>query len=231
MTRQQDKNNIHGPDRRETNNKEEDGEAKRGKYRVGHSLFQQNSGINLDSISPLMEGRYVAVARNQYERMGNDITMQCGSLDNDASVSWKVNGTDVKALHHLEGPRLILTQVGLGHNGLYSCFQNPHGERRDTILLHIGEKPSSELLGAGYGKLEDLCYGLSCYNDMRMNRLSNLAFTGKGVEKRGTNPCVCENRSADLRLRLSLPMALSSLPLRVGKRIANPYRFLSVWYF
>lgn len=66
--------------------------------------------------------------------------MQCGSLDDDASVSWKVNGTDVKAQHRLEGPRLILTEVYLSHNGLYSCFQNPHGERRDTIYLHIGSE-------------------------------------------------------------------------------------------
>lgn len=80
------------------------------------------------------------VARNQYERMGSDVTMQCGSLNNDASVSWKVNGTDVKAQHSLEGPRLVLTQVDLGHNGLYSCFQNPNGERRDTIYLHIGSE-------------------------------------------------------------------------------------------
>ncbi|TMS08006.1 Ciliary neurotrophic factor receptor subunit alpha, partial [Larimichthys crocea] len=80
-------------------------------------------------------------ARNQYERMGSDVTMQCGTLDNDASVSWKVNGTDVKAQHHLEGPRLMLNEVDLGHNGLYSCFQNPHGERRDTIYLHIGIPP------------------------------------------------------------------------------------------
>lgn len=80
------------------------------------------------------------VARNQYERMGADVTMQCGSLDDDASVSWKVNGTDVKAQHRLEGPRLILTEVYLSHNGLYSCFQNPHGERRDTIYLHIGSE-------------------------------------------------------------------------------------------
>lgn len=72
--------------------------------------------------------------------MGSDVTMQCGTLDNDASVSWKVNGTDVKAQHHLEGPRLMLNEVDLGHNGLYSCFQNPHGERRDTIYLHIGSE-------------------------------------------------------------------------------------------
>ncbi|XP_029920490.1 ciliary neurotrophic factor receptor subunit alpha [Myripristis murdjan] len=81
------------------------------------------------------------VGRIQYERMGSDVTMQCGSLDNDASVSWKVNGTDIKARHRLEGPRLLLTQVDLGHNGLYSCFQNPHGERRDTINLRIGTAP------------------------------------------------------------------------------------------
>lgn len=72
--------------------------------------------------------------------MGGDVTMQCGSLDEDASVSWKVNGTDLKAQHRLEGPRLLLTQVSLSHNGLYSCFQNPHGERRDTIYLHIGSE-------------------------------------------------------------------------------------------
>lgn len=81
-----------------------------------------------------------AVARNQYERMGGDVTMQCGSLDDDASVSWKVNGTDVKAQHRLEGPRLIIPQGSLSHNGLYSCFQNPHGERRDTIYLHLGSE-------------------------------------------------------------------------------------------
>lgn len=82
----------------------------------------------------------LSVARNQYERMGSDVTMQCGSLNSDASVSWKVNGTDLISPHHLEGPKLILTEVDLRHNGLYSCFQNPDGERRDTIYLHVGRK-------------------------------------------------------------------------------------------
>ncbi|KAL1267003.1 hypothetical protein QQF64_002678, partial [Cirrhinus molitorella] len=50
----------------------------------------------------------------QYERIGSDVTMQCGSLDNDASVTWKVNGTDVKARRREEGPRLILMEL-LGH--------------------------------------------------------------------------------------------------------------------
>ncbi|CAL8327854.1 unnamed protein product [Boreogadus saida] len=86
------------------------------------------------------------VARNQYERMGSDVTMKCGFLEDDASVSWKVNGTDVRARHRLDGPRLVLTHVDLGHNGLYSCFQNPLGERRDTIILRIGTIPREPLV-------------------------------------------------------------------------------------
>ena len=87
----------------------------------------------------------LSVSRNQYERMGSDVTMQCGYLDDEASVSWKVNGTDVRARHRVDGPRLVLTNVDLGHNGLYSCFQNPRGERRDTILLRIGSKGNATL--------------------------------------------------------------------------------------
>lgn len=80
------------------------------------------------------------VGRNQYEPMYTEVVLRCGSLDSNASVSWKVNGTDVRAQHRQLGPKLILTQVTLSHNGLYSCFQNPNGERRDTILLHVGSK-------------------------------------------------------------------------------------------
>lgn len=81
------------------------------------------------------------VGRNQYEKMGSDVTMLCGALDNSTSVTWKVNGTDVRAPHRVEGPRLMLTKVNSSHNGLYSCFQNPHGERRDSINLRIGLPP------------------------------------------------------------------------------------------
>lgn len=77
-------------------------------------------------------------ARAQYEQMGRDVTMQCGKLDSNASVSWKVNGTDVMAQHRLEGPRLTLSKVDLHHNGRYSCFEEPAGEMRDYISLHVG---------------------------------------------------------------------------------------------
>ncbi|KAF4081845.1 hypothetical protein AMELA_G00145010 [Ameiurus melas] len=79
--------------------------------------------------------------RIQYARIGSNVTMQCGSLDNDASVTWKVNGTDVKAKRREEGPRLILMEVDMSSNGLYSCFQNPDGQRRDQITFRIGFPP------------------------------------------------------------------------------------------
>ncbi|GAA6105348.1 ciliary neurotrophic factor receptor subunit alpha [Tachysurus ichikawai] len=77
--------------------------------------------------------------RIQYGRIDSNVTMQCGSLDNDASVTWKVNGTDVKAKRREEGPRLILLEVDMSSNGLYSCFQNPDGQRRDQITFRIGQ--------------------------------------------------------------------------------------------
>lgn len=78
--------------------------------------------------------------RIQYGRIDSNVTMQCGSLDNDASVTWKVNGTDVKAKRREEGPRLILLEVDMSSNGLYSCFQNPDGQRRDQITFRIGRE-------------------------------------------------------------------------------------------
>lgn len=78
--------------------------------------------------------------RIQYARLGSNVTMQCGSLDNEASVTWKVNGTDVKAKRREEGPRLILMEVDMSSNGLYSCFQNPDGQRRDQITFRTGRE-------------------------------------------------------------------------------------------
>lgn len=78
--------------------------------------------------------------REQYQEIGRDVTMQCGKLENNTTVSWKVNGTDVMAQHRLEGPRLILSKVNLHHNGRYSCFEEPAGEKRDYISLYVGCK-------------------------------------------------------------------------------------------
>lgn len=94
--------------------------------------------------------------RIQYGRIGSDVTMQCGSLDNDASVSWKMNGTYVKAQHSLEGPRLILTNVSLNHTGLYTCFQKQDDDKHEAIFLQIGSKYSS-LLPIGRAHLPSKC--------------------------------------------------------------------------
>ncbi|XP_076875715.1 ciliary neurotrophic factor receptor subunit alpha [Brachyhypopomus gauderio] len=80
-------------------------------------------------------------ARIQYARIGSNVTMRCGSLDGNTSVTWKVNGTDVRAQRREEGPQLILIEVDMNNIGLYSCFQNPDGQRRDQIMLRIGLPP------------------------------------------------------------------------------------------
>ncbi|XP_023816901.1 ciliary neurotrophic factor receptor subunit alpha isoform X1 [Oryzias latipes] len=84
--------------------------------------------------------------REQYQEIGRDVTMQCGKLENNTTVSWKVNGTDVMAQHRLEGPRLILSKVNLHHNGRYSCFEEPAGEKRDYISLYVGLPPSKPIV-------------------------------------------------------------------------------------
>lgn len=83
--------------------------------------------------------------RIQYEMIGSDVTMMCGTLESDASVTWKVNGTDVEA-DKVEGPRLILKEVALASNGLYSCFENPTGDLKDQITLRVGEPPKEPVV-------------------------------------------------------------------------------------
>ncbi|XP_064421882.1 ciliary neurotrophic factor receptor subunit alpha isoform X2 [Latimeria chalumnae] len=78
--------------------------------------------------------------RIQYERIGSDVTMQCGTLGSDASITWKVNGSDVDT-SVLEGPNLILRNVTLSYNGLYSCFEDSSGDLQDQISLRIGSPP------------------------------------------------------------------------------------------
>ncbi|XP_028660847.1 ciliary neurotrophic factor receptor subunit alpha [Erpetoichthys calabaricus] len=85
-------------------------------------------------------------ARIQYEKIGSDVTMQCGTLGSEASVTWKVNGTDVENRREDDGPRLALKQVDLSVNGLYSCFQNPTGELKDQIILRVGNPPKEPIV-------------------------------------------------------------------------------------
>lgn len=50
----------------------------------------------------------------QYERLGSDVTLPCGTANWDAAVTWRVNGTDL-APDLLNGSQLVLRGLELGH--------------------------------------------------------------------------------------------------------------------
>uniref|UniRef100_A0A5F9DRS1 Ciliary neurotrophic factor receptor subunit alpha n=1 Tax=Oryctolagus cuniculus TaxID=9986 RepID=A0A5F9DRS1_RABIT len=76
----------------------------------------------------------------QYERLGSDVTLPCGTANWDAAVTWRVNGTDL-APDLLNGSQLVLRGLELGHSGLYACFHRDSWHLRHQVLLHVGLKP------------------------------------------------------------------------------------------
>lgn len=75
----------------------------------------------------------------QYERLGTDVTLPCGTASWDAAVTWRVNGTDL-APDLVNGSQLILRSLELGHSGLYACFHRDSWHLRHQVLLHVGCK-------------------------------------------------------------------------------------------
>ncbi|XP_052500597.1 ciliary neurotrophic factor receptor subunit alpha isoform X1 [Budorcas taxicolor] len=73
----------------------------------------------------------------QYERLGSDVTLPCGTASWDAAVTWRVNGTDL-APDLLNGSQLVLRSLELGHGGLYACFHRDSWHLRHQVLLHVG---------------------------------------------------------------------------------------------
>lgn len=73
----------------------------------------------------------------QYERLGSDVTLPCGTANWDAAVTWRVNGTDL-APDLLNGSQLMLRGLELGHSGLYACFHRDSWHLRHQVLLHVG---------------------------------------------------------------------------------------------
>lgn len=156
-------------------------------------------------------------ARVQYERMGADITMQCGSLDSSAVVTWKVNGTDLRARHGVEGPRLVLLGVDLGSNGLYSCFQEPNGERRDQINLRIGtppREPSVTCRSNTYPKGFYCSWHLQYPTSIPTDFLVDVQHNGKLLEVQ--RDAVHKNRC-----HVRFPEVFSSFPYRVNVSAIN----------
>ncbi|KAJ7424149.1 ciliary neurotrophic factor receptor subunit alpha [Willisornis vidua] len=82
------------------------------------------------------------VTHIQYERVGADVTMKCGSMDWDAAVTWTVNGTDIDE-SHLNGSYLILKNVDLMKNGHYACYEGSSWHLKYQTYLRMGsEYPS-----------------------------------------------------------------------------------------
>ncbi|XP_013207407.1 ciliary neurotrophic factor receptor subunit alpha isoform X2 [Microtus ochrogaster] len=81
----------------------------------------------------------------QYERLGSDVMLPCGTASWDATVTWRVNGTDL-APDLLNGSQLVLRSLELGHSGLYACFHRDSWHLRHQVLLHVGLPPREPVL-------------------------------------------------------------------------------------
>ncbi|XP_075437933.1 ciliary neurotrophic factor receptor subunit alpha isoform X2 [Ascaphus truei] len=81
----------------------------------------------------------------QYERMGSDVTMRCGTMEQDAAVTWTVNGTDIDN-SNLNGSSLMLRSVDLTHNGFYSCFEGSSWQLWHQTILKVGNLPKEPVL-------------------------------------------------------------------------------------
>ncbi|XP_076420167.1 ciliary neurotrophic factor receptor subunit alpha isoform X1 [Peromyscus maniculatus bairdii] len=81
----------------------------------------------------------------QYERLGSDVMLPCGTASWDAAVTWRVNGTDL-APDLLNGSQLVLRSLELGHSGLYACFHRDSWHLRHQVLLHVGLPPREPAL-------------------------------------------------------------------------------------
>ncbi|XP_029437326.1 ciliary neurotrophic factor receptor subunit alpha [Rhinatrema bivittatum] len=83
--------------------------------------------------------------RIQYERMSTDVVMKCGAMDWDAAVTWTANGTDIEK-SQLNGSHLILRNVNLSHNALYSCFEGSSWQLKYQTSLKVGNPPREPVL-------------------------------------------------------------------------------------
>ncbi|XP_067172242.1 ciliary neurotrophic factor receptor subunit alpha [Apteryx mantelli] len=81
----------------------------------------------------------------QYERVGADVTMKCGSMDWDAAVTWTANGTDIDD-SHLNGSYLVLRNVDLTQSGQYSCYEGSSWHLKYQTYLRVGTPPKEPVL-------------------------------------------------------------------------------------
>ncbi|XP_007436933.2 ciliary neurotrophic factor receptor subunit alpha-like [Python bivittatus] len=74
-----------------------------------------------------------------YAQLGTDVTIPCGSVDQETAVTWTANSTDLDA-SHLNGSHLVLRNVDLSHNGQYSCYEGSSWHLKDRVNLKVGSE-------------------------------------------------------------------------------------------
>ncbi|XP_077202711.1 ciliary neurotrophic factor receptor subunit alpha [Paroedura picta] len=84
-------------------------------------------------------------SHTKYAQLGKDVTLQCGSLDQEAVVTWTANNTDLDA-SHLNGSWLVLQHVDLAHSGLYSCYEGSSWHLKYRVNLRVGTPPKEPVL-------------------------------------------------------------------------------------
>ncbi|XP_060092241.1 ciliary neurotrophic factor receptor subunit alpha [Heteronotia binoei] len=80
-----------------------------------------------------------------YAQLGKDVTLQCGTVNRDATVTWTANNTDLDA-SHLNGSWLVLRHVDLSHSGLYSCYEGSSWHLKYRVYLRVGTPPKEPVL-------------------------------------------------------------------------------------
>ncbi|XP_054842853.1 ciliary neurotrophic factor receptor subunit alpha isoform X2 [Eublepharis macularius] len=84
-------------------------------------------------------------SHTQYAQLGKDVTIQCGSVDRGAVVTWTANNTDLDA-SHLNGSWLVLRHVDLSHSGQYSCYEGSSWHLKYRVNLKVGTPPKEPVL-------------------------------------------------------------------------------------
>ncbi|XP_044299979.1 ciliary neurotrophic factor receptor subunit alpha [Varanus komodoensis] len=80
-----------------------------------------------------------------YAQLGSNVTVPCGSVDQDAPVTWTANSTDLDA-SLLNGSRLVLQSVDLSHSGQYSCYEGSSWHLKYRVNLKVGLPPKEPVL-------------------------------------------------------------------------------------
>ncbi|NXA02175.1 CNTFR factor, partial [Nesospiza acunhae] len=155
-------------------------------------------------------------SHTQYERVGADVTMKCGSMDWDAAVTWTANGTDIDE-SHLNGSYLILKNVDLSQSGQYSCYEGSSWHLKYQTNLRVGMVvPSATgLLCRGEGK------GFYCSWHLPTPTYMPNSFNISVIH--GTKDMVCEKDAVPKnRCHIRYLQLFSTVKYKVTLTVTNP---------